>query len=123
MRAFNPALAPHGLNYTGNATLEGLKGFIAQTLEKLCLLEGEAMEANAACSKKEANFAELWKAKPMEEVQKELARMQGVFAKASEDRAKETTPLVTWMGMRINLLKQIVVQDKKKQNAQLKGEL
>jgi hypothetical protein len=123
VRAFNPALGPHGLNYTGDATVEGLKGFIVQTLEKLCMLDGDALVPNAVCSKKEASFAEQWKTKPLEEVEKELGRMQAVYAKASEDRFKETTALVTWMGMRINLLKQIVVQDKKKQNAQLKGEL
>lgn len=66
-----------------------------------------ALEPNDKCSSKEVSFSAQWKEKPIADTEKELARMQAVFAKASEDREKDPSALVGWMGMRINILKQV----------------
>jgi len=119
VRVFNPALGPHGANYSGAATLDGLKAFVAEKFETLCKLKGPDLEPAEPCSSKEVRFANQWLAKPLSETQKELSRMLAVFTRASEDRSKEVSALVSWMGARINILKQIVRHQMKQSKDEL----
>jgi len=119
VRAFNPALGPHGTNYSGEATLAGLKEFVSEKFSGLCQLKVPELEAVDPCTPKEAHFARQWASKPLSETQKELNRMLGVFTRASEDRSKDISALVSWMGARINLLKQIVRQQEKESKDEL----
>lgn len=107
VRSFNPAFGPHGRNYTGPASIEGLKKFVSENEASLCKLDETSLLPNDVCDDKEKLFAVQWKDKGADAIGKELKRLGDVFHKEALERV-EPTKLLLWMGKRINLLHQLI---------------
>ena len=123
-----------GANYTGKHTFDAMHSFLESEREKLCLLDHEkglkALEPGPACGPEEVKFLEQWRERPPEDALAELERLEAIVSnRAVRERTHAHViscvgahSIVlhslqvtfgaskrTWMGKRINLLKQIRV--------------
>jgi len=85
-----------GDDFQGGRDYDGLKKFVADTLEVKCLLDDDS-----GCSDKEKEFMGKWKAKPKSEATAQLERLTKMVGGTMAPDLKK------WVAQRINVLKQL----------------
>jgi hypothetical protein len=96
IKYFTPETGEKGEGYNGARDLDGLKTFVADTLEVKCLLND-----TAGCSEKENEFLGKWKDKPAAEVAAQHERLAKMLGGSMKPELKQ------WVAQRANILKQI----------------
>ena len=96
IKYFNAETGEKGEAYKGGRDFATLDKFVKDTLAAVCLKDD-----TSACTDKEKEFLEKWRAKPTEEVGVQLARLEGMKGNAMKDGLK------MWLNQRLNILRQL----------------
>ena len=97
IKYFTAETGEEGEAYQGARSLDALKTFVDETLDKGCVLDDPA-----TCDEKETAYVEKMKAKDADAVKKELTRLSDMLATAKMAADKKA-----WMAKRLAILKQM----------------
>ena len=95
-----------GMPYTGAQTFDAMHGFLEKERTKLCLLDPDAdrLQPGPACGEDEQRFLSQWHDQTAEAALAELLRLETIVSNREVTFGASKR---SWMGKRINLLKQI----------------
>jgi len=96
IKYFTGETGPKGEDYSGGRSFDDLKKFVVDSLEVKCLVDNDE-----GCSDKEKEFMGKWKAKPADDLKKQLDRLNGMKG------GSMTPELKKWLNQRIGILKQL----------------
>ena len=97
LKYFTAETGAEGAPYESARDLDSLKDFVSETLEIKCQVD----DAEGTCTEKEAAYVAKMKGKSSDEIEKALARLEGMKASSMKPELK------TWIVQRINVLKQM----------------